>query len=378
MKIKAAVLERSDAQPPYVDSRPIVVQEVDLDGPGRDEVLVKIVAAGVCHSDLSVINGTRPRPVPMVLGHEAAGIVKEVGAGVSDLVPGDHVLCVFVPSCGHCGPCAGGRPALCEPAARDNTAGVLLGGTQRLSRGGKPVAHQVGVSAFAQYATMSRRSLIPVDKDIPLDVAALFSCAVLTGVGAVINTADVRPGSSVAIVGLGGVGLAALLGALAVGAGRVIAVDRDESKLAFARELGATDTFLASDPDVVAQIWDATGGGVDYAVELAGAAPALELAYSITTRGGTTVTGGLPHPDARFALPALGLVAEERTLKGSYIGSCVPTRDIPRMFEMYRRGVLPVEKLVTGRLPLSDINLAMDRLRTGEAIRQIIHFEDEE
>lgn len=375
MKIKAAVLESTDAKSPFAESRPLVVQEVDLEGPGPGEVMIRIHAAGVCHSDLSVINGTRPRPVPMVLGHEAAGVVVEVGEGVDDLVSGDHVVCIFVPSCGHCEPCSSGRPALCEPAVVHNGAGELMDGQNRLSRNGERLSHHVGISAFAEYATVSRYSLMPVGKDIPLHIAALFSCAVLTGVGAVINTADVRPGSTVAVVGLGGVGLAAVLGALGCGAGRVVAVDRADDKLTLARELGATDAFSADDPDVVEKIRAATGGGVDFSIELAGAVPALELAYAITKRGGTTVTGGLPHPDSELTLPALGLVAEERTLKGSYIGSCVPARDLPRMFAMYRRGVLPVEKLLTDRMPLEDINLAMDRLESGEAIRQIIEFD---
>lgn len=375
MKIKAAVLERTDASYPYVDSKPLVVQEVELDGPGPGEVMIRIAAAGVCHSDLSVIDGNRPRPVPMVLGHEASGVVHEVGEGVSDLQPGDHVVCVFVPSCGSCQPCAEGRPALCEPAAVHNGAGDLSGAVRRLSKGGESIAHHVGVSAFAEYATLSQRSVFKVEKDIPLEIVALFSCAVLTGVGAVLNTAQVKAGSSVAVIGLGGVGLAALLGAVGCGAGRIVAIDLNDEKLKVARELGATDCFNAADPDVVEKVRAATGGGVETAIELAGVVPALELAYAITKRGGTTVTGGVPHPSAKLTLPALSLVAEERTLKGSYIGSCIPMRDIKRMMDMYRRGVLPVDKLLSHRLPLEDINLAMDRLKTGDAIRQIIHFD---
>lgn len=375
MKIKAAVLERTDATYPYVDSKPLVVQEVELEAPGKHELTIRMVAAGVCHSDLSVIDGTRPRPVPMVLGHEAAGIVHEVGEGVTDLEPGDHVVCIFVPSCGHCEPCAEGRPALCEPAAVDNSAGDLTGAVRRLSKDGADLAHHVGISAFAEYATLSRRSVFKVEKDIPLDVVALFSCAVLTGVGAVLNTAQVKAGSSVAVIGLGGVGLAALLGAIGCGAGRIIAIDLNEDRLKIARELGATDCFNAADPDVVEKVRKATGGGVEAAVELAGAVPALETAYAITKRGGTTVTGGLPHPNAQLSIAPLVLVAEERTLKGSYIGSCIPSRDLKRMMDMYRRGVLPVDKLVTHRMPLEDINLAMDQLKTGDAIRQIIHFD---
>src|SRR6185295_7123456 len=194
MKIKAAVLERVGAETPYERSRPLTISEVELDPPGPGEVLVKIAAAGLCHSDLSVINGDRPRPTPMVLGHEAAGVVEDVGAGVDDLAKGDHVVMVFVPSCGHCLPCAEGRPALCEPGAAANTAGTLLSGARRLSRNGTPVHHHLGCSAFAEYATVSRRSLVKIDKELPLDEAALFGCAVLTGVGAVINTAKVSAG----------------------------------------------------------------------------------------------------------------------------------------------------------------------------------------
>lgn len=375
MKIRAAVLERGGAAAPYAETKPLVVQEVELAPPGFGEVLVKVGAAGVCHSDLSVIDGNRPRPVPMVLGHEAAGTVVEVGAGVSDLAPGDSVVFVFVPSCGHCGPCAEGRPALCEPAAAHNTAGELLSGERRLSRASGPIHHHVGVSAFAEYATVSRRSLIKIDRDIPLDIAALFGCAVLTGAGAVINTAAVKAGTTVAVVGLGGVGLAAVLAAVASGAERVVVVDRLQDKLDFAMTLGATDAFRADEPDVVAAVKAATRGGVDAAIELAGSAKALELAYAITRRGGTTVTGGLPNPNAMFSIPAVSLVAEERTIKGSYIGTCVPTRDLPRMIGLYRRGRLPVDRLLTHRLGLDDINLAMDRLRDGSAIRQVVTFD---
>jgi alcohol dehydrogenase len=372
MKIKAAVLERVGAETPYERSRPLSIAEVELDPPGPGEVLVKIAAAGLCHSDLSVINGDRPRPTPMVLGHEAAGVVEEVGAGVDDLVRGDHVVMVFVPSCGHCLPCAEGRPALCEPGAAANTAGTLLSGARRLHRSGSDVHHHLGVSAFADHATVSRRSLVKVDRDLPLDQAALFGCAVLTGVGAVINTAKVPAGASVAVVGLGGVGLAALLGAIAAGARRVAAVDLSNDKLGLARQLGATDVFNAGAPDALAQIRDITSGGLDFVFEMAGSVRAMDLAYRITRRGGTTVTAGLPPPDHTFALPQVNLVAEERTVKGSYIGTCVPQRDLPRYIELYRRGRLPVDRLMSDHLKLADINLGFDRLHEGKAVRQIV------
>src|SRR5438105_5477182 len=245
MKIRAAVLNKMGVEPPYDRSRPLSIDEVELDPPGPGEVLVKVAAAGLCHSDLSVIDGNRPRPTPMVLGHEAAGVGQDLGAGVDDLAKGDQVVMVFVPSCGHCPPCAEGRPALCEPGAAANGAGTLLSGERRLHRNGQDVHHHLGCSAFAEYATVSRRSLVKIDKELPLDEAALFGCAVLTGVGAVINTAKVSAGASVAVVGLGGVGLASVLGAAAAGARRLIAVDRSDEKLGLARQIGATDTFNA-------------------------------------------------------------------------------------------------------------------------------------
>ncbi len=373
MKVRAAILEEMGRKPPYAQSRPLTIGEVDLEGPGTGEVLVKVVAAGLCHSDLSVIDGNRPRPTPMILGHEAAGIVQEIGTDVHDLKPGDHVVMSFVPSCGHCVPCASGRPALCEPAAVAGGAGTLLSGGKRIRRDGHTVSHLLGVSAFAEYATCSRRSLIKVDPELPFEHAALFGCAVLTGVGAVFNTAKIEPGTTVAVIGLGGVGLSAVLGAVCAGAERIVAIDLAEDKLAMAASLGATDTFKAG-PGAAEAIREATGGGVHYALEMAGAIPALELAYRITRRGGTTITGGLPSPTAILPLPALSLIGEERTLKGSYMGSAVPSRDIPRYVALYKRGKLPVDKLLTGRLKLDDINEAFDALREGRAIRQVVTF----
>jgi alcohol dehydrogenase len=374
MKIRAAVLNKMGAEVPYEKSRPLTIEDFDLDDPGRGEVMVKISAAGLCHSDLSVIDGNRPRPTPMVLGHEAAGVVEKLGPGVDDLKVGDHVVMVFVPSCGHCPPCAEGRPALCEPGAAANGAGTLLSGERRLHRNGQDVHHHLGCSAFAEYATVSRRSLVKIDKELPLDEAALFGCAVLTGVGAVINTAKVSAGSSVAVIGLGGVGLSSLLGAIAVGARRVIAIDLSDDKLGLARQLGATDTFNASSPNAVDEIKAATGGGVEFAFEMAGSVRAMDLAYRITRRGGTTVTAGLPPPNHTFALPQVNLVAEERTVKGSYIGTCVPTRDLPRYIELYRRGKLPVDRLMSERMKLDEINLGFDRLHDGKAVRQVVVF----
>jgi alcohol dehydrogenase len=377
MKIRAAVLREMGLSRPYAESRPVVIDEVELDPPGPGEVLVKVAAAGLCHSDLSVINGARPRAMPMVLGHEAAGVIEELGEGaddlaVGDLAVGDHVVMVFVPSCGQCLPCMAGRPALCEPGAVANASGTLLSGARRLHMDGKEINHQVGVSCFAERAVLDRHSLVKIDKDLPLEEAALFGCAVLTGAGAVLNTAATPAGATVAIVGLGGVGLSALLAAAAIGASRIVAVDLLDSKLALARQLGASHTANAGDADCVEQIREATGGGVDFAFEMAGAVEAMDIAYRITRRGGTTVTAGLSPPEHDFRVQHVNIVAEERTIKGSYIGSSVPARDVPRFIDMFRQGRLPVDRLLSERVGLDDLNLAFDRLADGNTVRQIL------
>ncbi len=374
MKIRAAVLDKMGAEPPYAKSKPLRIAELDLDPPGRGELLVRVVAAGLCHSDLSVINGDRPRPMPMALGHESAGVVEALGEDVDDLKVGDHVVMVFMPSCGHCIPCAEGRPALCEPGAAANGAGTLLKGGRRLHCDGAVINHHLGVSGFATHCVVSRRSVVKVDPELPLDEAALFGCAVLTGVGAVVNTGRMQPGETAAVIGLGGVGLSSVLGAVASGARQIIAIDLSDEKLGLARQIGATHTVNARDADAAEQVREISGGGVDFAFEMAGAVRAMELAYKITKRGGTTITAGLPPPGAALALPIVQLVAEERTVKGSYIGTCVPTRDIPRFVALYRAGKLPVDRLMSGKLKLDDINEGFDRLHEGKAVRQVIEF----
>jgi alcohol dehydrogenase len=372
MQIRAAILHQSGEPRPYALSRPLRIAEVTLGPPGPGEVLIAVRAAGLCHSDLSVIDGVRPRPLPMVLGHEAAGVVSALGEGVADLAVGDHVVTAFVPSCGACEPCLRSRPALCEPGALSNTQGALLGGARRLSSAGLPLHHHLGVSAFATHAVVSRHSLVKVDRTLPFDQAALFGCAVMTGVGAVVNTADVFPGARVAVIGLGGVGLAALLGARARGAAILVAVDLADAKLDLARELGATFCVNAAAADCVERIRDATRGGVDFAFEMAGSARAMGLAYRITRRGGTTVSAGLPPPQAEFTVPHVGLVAEERTVKGSYLGGCVPQRDIPRYIEWFKAGRLPIDRLVSEHIEFDRINEAFDALADAATVRQVI------
>jgi Zn-dependent alcohol dehydrogenase len=375
MKIRSAILRSSGVMQPYAQSKPIHIEEIELDAPQEGEVLIQIKAASLCHSDLSVINGSRPRPLPMALGHEAAGIVKEVGSGVVSFKPGDKVICVFVPSCGHCVPCAEGRPALCEPGAKANGDGTLIGGGVRLHAGDEKIGHHVGVSAFSEYAVVSQNSLVKVEEDLPFEKLALFGCAVITGVGAVVNTAKVKLGSTVAVVGLGGIGLSALLGAIAAGAREVIAIDINEKKLRQAKELGATAVFNSKDADVVEQVKAYVNGGVDYAFETAGVVPAMEVAYAITKRGGTTTTTGLPHPEHQFSFPYVTLTAEEKTLKGSYVGSCVPLRDIPHYLHMMKSGKLPVDQLLSNIITLDEINEGFDLLATGDNSRIIIKMD---
>jgi alcohol dehydrogenase len=372
MKMKAAVIRQMGLPQPYAESKPMVIEEVELDAPGEREVLVQVKAASLCHSDLSTVNADRPRQMPMVLGHEASGVVVECGPGISDLKAGDHVALVFAPSCGVCLSCIEGHPGRCEPGQQSNGAGKLLGGHMRLHQHGKDMFHHVGVSAFAEYCVVNRGSLVKIDRELPFDEAALFGCAVLTGVGAVFNTAQVFPGARVAVLGLGGVGLNSLLGAMVAGANQVIAIDLHDDKLKMARDLGATDTVNARDPDAIQKVKDLTSGGVDFAFEMAGSVQAMELAYRITRRGGTTVSAGLPHPDHRWPLQHVNMVAEERTIKGSYVGSCVPTRDLPRYIALYRQGKLPVNKLMSDHIRLDEINLGFDRLASGHTVRQII------
>jgi alcohol dehydrogenase len=375
MRVRGAVLREMGLPAPYAKSRPLRIEELELDPPGPGELLVKVQAAGLCHSDLSVIDGSRPRVMPMVLGHEATGEVLECGDGVADFAPGDRVVFSFVPSCGHCAPCASGRPALCEPGAAANTAGTLLSGGRRWhGDGAAALHHHLGVSGFTEKTVVSAHSAVKIDPALPPEIAALFGCAVMTGVGAAVNTARVAPGESAAIFGLGGVGLAALLGAHAAGAHPLVAVDVLPAKLELARQLGATHLVNAREQDPVAAVKAATGGGAHHAIETVGSELVLAQAYGATRRGGTTTTAGLPHPQKMFAVPAVSLVAEERTVKGSYMGSAVPSRDLPRYIALYQAGRLPVDRLLTHRLKLEEVNEGFDRLASGEAVRQVIVF----
>ena len=371
MRTTAAVLRESGRARPYTWSAPLSTEELELADPGPGEVLVRVAAAGLCHSDVSVIDGSRPRPLPMVLGHEAAGVVEAVGPAVSLLRPGDHVVFSWVPSCGRCAPCQSGRPALCEPGAAANTAGTLLGGQRRLTdAAGNPVNHHMGVAAFATHAVTAEQSLVQIDPDLPLETAALIGCAVLTGFGAVVNTARVTPGASVAVFGLGGVGLAVVMSAALAGCHPIVAVDPIDDKRKLATTLGATSAVKN-----LSELREALPRGADFAFEAAGSAEVLGAAYEHTARGGTTVAIGLPHPSQQLSLQAASLVAEERRLLGCYMGSAAPQRDIPRLVALARSGKLPVDRLHTRDIRLDELNEACEQLAAGKAVRQLLRFD---
>ena len=374
MKTRAAVLHQMQLARPYSHSAPLKIEEVSLDDPGYNEVLIKIGAAGLCHSDLSVIDGNRPRPLPIALGHEAAGEIVAIGEGVQKLGVGDHVVFAFLPSCGSCSFCQTGKAALCEPGAKANENGTLTGGHRRIHNNGNYYNHHLGVSGFAEYAVASTDSLVKIEKDIPFEISALFGCAVMTGVGTITNTAQLKLGESVLVVGLGGVGLAAILGAVAAGATQIIAADVNPKKREFAKQLGAHFTLDSSEKGALEELKELTNGGVDVSAEFAGVIPALDFAFQATKRGGTTVTAALPHPNAKLKISPATLVGQEKSLKGSYLGGCVPSRDIPAYVELYKTGRLAVDKLISHRIKLEEINNGFERLAKGDALRQIILF----
>ena len=375
IKSKGAVLFNMESKRPYFDSMPLKISNLIIDPPGANEVLIKIRAAGLCHSDLSVIDGNRPRPLPMLLGHEASGEIIQLGKGVNRFEVGDHVVFAFLPSCGDCQFCKSGRAALCEPGAKANNDGTLIGGNRRIKLNGEYINHHLGVSGFSEYAVGSVDSIVKIDKDVPFEIAALFGCAVLTGVGSIVNSAKLKFGQTILVIGLGGVGLAAILGAKAAGASKIIAADINPKKREIAKSFGANYVIDSSDKNSLNYLKDITGGGVDISVEFAGAISALEFAFNATKRGGTTVTAALPNPEARLKLSPVTLVGQEKTIKGSYLGGCIPSIDIPAYIELYKSGRLQVEKLISHRIKLSEVNQAFDRLASGEGIRQIIIFD---
>jgi S-(hydroxymethyl)glutathione dehydrogenase/alcohol dehydrogenase len=363
--IRAAVLREF--------GQPLVVEELELDPPRGGELLVRMAASGVCHSDLHVAQGIHPTALPVVLGHEGAGVVEEVGAGVVGLAPGDQVLLTWLPYCGHCRQCARGWPNRCENTAwYDST---MEDGTCRFHRpgpGGQPV-HHYNTSSFAERSVVPARTAVKVDADLPLGELALMGCAVMTGVGAALNTANVRPGDTVAVVGCGGVGLNVVQGARIAGAVAIVAVDVVDGKLELARELGATAVVNAGEKDPVQAVRELVPGGVDHAFEALGRAETIETALALTGRGGQAVLIGMAPPHARVGLDALTMTLEERCVRGSWYGSCVPLRDIPLLVELYRGGQLRLEPLIT-TCTLDDVNDAFGRMEAGETARSVIVY----
>lgn len=368
-RIYGAVLEEVGRAAPFAATQPISICELELAPPGPDELLVRVEAAGLCHSDLSVVDGNRPRPVPMLLGHESAGIVESVGERVDSVRIGQRVIMTFLPRCGDCDACATDGIVPCSAGSAANNAGTLLDGSRKLSRDGDQVHHHLGVSGFATHAVVDHRSVVPVDDDVPPEVAAVLGCAVLTGGGAVLNAGRPRAGETVAVVGLGGVGMAAVLTALGEQDVTTVAIDPMADKRERALELGA---HRALAPEEVAS----SGLQADVVIEAAGSARAFESAVEMSAPGARIVTVGLPAATARSAISPLHLVAGGRSIIGSYLGSAVPQRDIPLFIDRWRRGVLPVEELVSSHITLDEVNEAMDELAAGRAVRQLLSFGD--
>jgi len=363
--MKAAVL--------YAPGQALQVEELDLGAPQRGEVRVRLVASGLCGTDLHVLDGTLGAPLPAVLGHEGAGVVEEVGDGVITVEPGDHVVLLWRASCGRCLYCLSGRPALCDLGLRIRSTGRMLDGRSRLWRGDQEIFHFLGVSAFAEACVVPEAAVVRIRRDVPLDRAVLLGCAVLTGVGAVFNAAAPPPGSRVAVFGAGGVGLNVVQGAALLSASTIIAVDVVPQKLALARQFGATHVIDARDGDAVEAIRDVTGGiGVDYSFEAIGSVRVSEQAVAAVRKGGMAVLVGLAPQGSTVSFDALALTQQEKTIRGSLYGSARPQIDIPRLLDLYMAGRLKLDELVTARYPLTAINDAVAALRTGTVARCLI------
>jgi S-(hydroxymethyl)glutathione dehydrogenase/alcohol dehydrogenase len=350
-------------------NEPLTIEDVELAPPGPGRVRVRIAASGVCHSDLSLVDGTMPQPMPAVLGHEGAGIVTEVGPGVETPHVGDHVILSWIAPCRVCEACRRGQPTLCETGMQHAFAGPY--GTAN----GEPVMPGLGTATFAQETVVPASAAIVIDPAFPLELGALVGCGVVTGVGAVVNTAQVRPGETVAVLGCGGVGLAAIQGARLSGASRIVAVDRVASKLDMARDNGATDVVDASSTDAVAAVRDLTGGGADHAVEVVGSSATISAAYAMARRGGAVTIVGAGRFDDAVSFGVLGLMVDAKRIQGSVYGATDPARDFPRMVALQQAGQLDLERLVTRRIALDEVNDAFRAMTAGEVARSVIVFE---
>ncbi len=366
MKIQAAILTEAH--------QPFVIDEVELDEPRAGEVLVKIAASGVCHSDYHLVSGVTKHPMPVVPGHEGAGVVQEVGAGVTRVKVGDHVTLNWAPDCGHCFYCLHGKPNLCETYLEPIWAGTMLDGTPRLHWKGQPVYHFCGLASFAEYAVVPQESCVKIREDVPLTIAALVGCAVATGVGAVMYTAEVHPGESVVVFGCGGVGLNILQGAALCGAETIIAVDTNPAKMELAKQFGATHTLMANENPIKA-IRELTGGrGSDHAFEAVGIPELQEQAFKATRRGGVLTLAGLSPMGTGTNLPGAIITRHEKVIKGSYYGTVNANRDFPMLIDLYMAGKLKLDELVSHQYPLSEINEAYAAMLSGTVARGVVVF----
>ena len=363
--MKAAVL--------YETRQPLVVEEVELDDPKSQEVMVKIGAAGICRSDRHFMHGDAPIALPVVLGHEGAGTVEKVGPGVTSVKPGDQVILSFVPACGRCKSCVSGRSNLCDNHAA--TGANMYDGTCRLHKGSQEIHHMGKVACFAEHAVVPETGVVPTGTTIPMDIAAMIGCCVPTGVGAAIYSAKIQPGSTVAVVGCGGVGLNVIMGAKLLNASQIIAVDISESQLEFAMKFGATHSVNASDRDPVTQVKDLTGGrGADYTFEVFGSADTVKAAYDMAAKSGTVTVVGIAPFGAEAAINAVDIVRNEKTMRGTYYGSARSSTDMPIMVDLYRSGKLNLDELVVRHYSLDQINEAYGDMDKGEVGRGAIMY----
>lgn len=368
LNTKAAVLETRTKELPFEKSRPLKVLDVSVRQPETNEVMIKILASGLCQSDISIIKGDINRPLPMVLGHEAAGIVQEVGKGVTEFKQGDKVITTFVPACGKCLACVEGRPALCENGVEANEKGELLTGSKCFSRNNQIVHSHVGVSAFSQYSTVSKKTLVKVNTDVPFEYLALFGCSVITGVGAVVNTAKIKLGQSICIIGVGGVGLSAIFGAKAAGSSDIYAIDVNRKKLNMVKKLDKDIQTYTPQEALKESIQ------TDIAIDTSGSSEALASSFYLIKRGGKLITTSLPSEERKIDIPIKSLTFDSKEIRGSYLGDCIPERDIPRFLKLYEKGLLRIDKLHSKTININDINRGFDDLLTGENIRIIVKF----
>ena len=351
--------------------------DVEVDSPHAGEIKLRLGASGVCHSDLSMQNGTMFPNCPIVLGHEGAGVVEEVGEGVTDLKVGDHVVVSWVPQCGECFFCQRDQGFLCERSGAALASGGLLDGTPRFTSGGQPLYQMAASGTFSEVSIIPATGAVKIPDDIPFTVAALIGCGVLTGVGAAMNTADIRPGDTVAVVGCGGVGLNVIQGARIAGAGEIIAVDMNETKLQMAKEFGATATVNASQGDPVSQVMSMTEErGADVAFEVIGLQQTIDQVITMTRRGGQAILVGVPRMDAMVQVPGfLGMVLQSKQIRGCWYGSSNVQRDVPKLVELYKSGELKLDELISRTISLEEVNEAFDAMSTGEVARSVISYQ---